>query len=106
MSLDAIKRQTVDRRARNINIVGPATSINQINLTKLNNMDMENLKLCMNCKWFQPDEHQPMCGHDDAKCGYIDPVMGNHRIWRMECRDMRQVGRECGHDAKLWEEKM
>jgi hypothetical protein len=29
MSLDAIKRQTVDRRARNINIVGPATSINQ-----------------------------------------------------------------------------
>jgi len=39
MSLDAIKRQTVDRRARIINIVGPATSINQINLTKLNNMD-------------------------------------------------------------------
>jgi hypothetical protein len=68
-------------------------------------METKNLKLCINCKWFQPEKPQPMCGHDDAISGHIDLVMGNHRTWLMECRDMREIGRGCGRDGTLWEAK-
>jgi len=114
MSLDAIKRQTVDRRARIINIVGPATSINQINLTKLNNMDTP--KFCVDCRWCvsRSFEHGTAyaCTHQDAiaskgAASSIDLVTGEKidifERTRM-CGTMRGFDM-CGPNAKLWEEK-